>query len=52
MLDKETLENSTAREIAAIQASDFIRLGSKKYYDPTEADKWVVDWEGVAKGFL
>ena len=27
-LDKDTLENSTAQEIAAIQASDFIRTGS------------------------
>jgi hypothetical protein len=53
-LDKETLENSTAAEIAAIQATDFIRSGTKnpKYYDPTEPDHWVVDFEGVAKGFL
>jgi Argonaute siRNA chaperone (ARC) complex subunit Arb1 len=51
-LDAETLQSATAEEIAAIQATDFIRPGSKKYYDPTESDKWVVDWEGVAKGFL
>ncbi len=53
-LDKETLENSTAAEIAAIQASDFIRTGGmdaeSKYYDGS--DKWVVDFEGIAKGFL
>lgn len=53
-LDEETLENSTVDEIAAIQATDHIRTGAKnaKYYDPTDADKWVVDFEGVAKGFL
>jgi hypothetical protein len=52
-LDEETLASATAEEIAAIQATDFVRPGgSKKYYDPAESDKWVVDWEGVAKGFL
>jgi len=53
-LDKETLENATAQEIAAIQATDFIREGSKtgKYYDPSHPEDWVVDFEGVAKGFL
>ena len=51
-LDAETLASATAEEIAAIQATDFIRPGSKKYYDPAESDKWVVDWEGVCKGFL
>jgi hypothetical protein len=53
-LDQETLDNATADEIAAIQATDYIRSGSKneKYYDPTEPGKWVIDFEGVAKGFL
>jgi hypothetical protein len=53
-LDKETLETATAEEIAAIQATDHIRTGGKnaKYYDPAEPGKWVVDFEGVAKGFL
>jgi hypothetical protein len=51
-LDTETLENSTAAEIAAIRATDFIRTGSSKYYDPENDEDWVVDWEGVAKGFL
>lgn len=51
-LDKETLENSTAAEIAAIQASDYVHAGKKntKYYDGS--DGWVIDFEGVAKGFL
>lgn len=51
-LDKEILENSTAAEIAAIQATDYVRTGTKssKYYDGS--DDWVVDFEGVAKGFL
>jgi hypothetical protein len=51
-LDKETVENSTAAEIAAIQATDYLQTGTKnaKYYDGS--DGWVVDFEGVAKGFL
>ncbi|KAE8442563.1 hypothetical protein EG329_003050 [Mollisiaceae sp. DMI_Dod_QoI] len=51
-LDQETIESSTAAEIAALQASDYIRTGSgnAKYYDGS--DNWVVDFEGVAKGFL
>lgn len=51
-LDKETVENSTAAEIAAIQASDFLQTGSKnaKYYDGS--DGWVVDFESVVKGYL
>ncbi|TVY23681.1 Argonaute-binding protein [Lachnellula hyalina] len=53
-LDKETLETSTAEEIAAVQATDFVRSGVKntKYYDPNEAENWVVDFEGIAKGFF
>lgn len=51
-LDKETLENSTAAEIAAYQATDFVRSSNAKYYDPSDAENWVVDWEGVARGFL
>lgn len=51
-LDKETVENSTAAEIAAIQASDYLHVDSKnaKYYDG--GDGWVIDFEGVVKGFL
>jgi hypothetical protein len=51
-LDKETLDNSTATEIAAIQATDYVRTGTQnaKFYDGS--DNWVVDFEGVAKGFL
>jgi len=53
-LDKETFATATAEEIAAVQATDFVRTGSKntKYYDPTEEEKWIVDFEGIAKGFL
>ncbi|ATZ55805.1 hypothetical protein BCIN_12g03630 [Botrytis cinerea B05.10] len=51
-LDQETLDNSTAAEIAAIQATDFVRASNAKYYDPSDTENWVVDWEGVAKGFL
>ena len=53
-LDQDTLDNSTAQEIAAIQATDFIRSGQNnlKYYDPSNPEHWVVDFEGIAKGFL
>lgn len=52
-LDKETLENSTAAEIADIQATDHIRSnGPIKFYNAGNPVNWVVDFEGVAKGFL
>ena len=53
-LDKDTIENSTADEIAAIQATDFVRAGTtnSRYYDPLSPEGWVVDFEGVVKGFL
>ena len=51
-LDKATIEDSTADEIRAIQATDYVSTGSKKYFDPLDSDGWVVDFEGVAKGFL
>ena len=53
-LEKETIEESTAREIAAIQATDVIGGSSvnAKYYHPSDDLNWVVDFEGVAKGFL
>jgi len=43
-LDKETLENATAAEIAAIQATDYVQTGTKsaKFYDGSE--DWVVDF--------
>lgn len=52
-LDQETLDNASAAEIAALQATDYVRTGGSgnaKYYDGS--DKWVVDFEGVAKGFF
>lgn len=51
-LDKETTENSTAEEIRAMTATDFVQSGNKKYYDPEEPEHWVVDFEDVARGFL
>jgi len=53
-LDKDTLQNATAQEIAAIQATDHIRggLNNAKFFDPSNAENWVVDFEGVVKGFL
>jgi hypothetical protein len=51
-LDKEALDNSTTDEIRAISAKDYVSFGNKKYYDPNESEHWVVDFEGVASGFL
>jgi hypothetical protein len=51
-LDQDTIENHTAKEIEQIQATDHIRGGAIKFYDPGNAEHWVVDWEGVVKGFL
>jgi len=52
-LDKETLESSTASEIADIQATDHIRSnGPIKFYNAGDPVHWVIDFEGVAKGFL
>ena len=53
-LDRETIENSTAQEIADIQATDFIRSGhsNERFFDPCNPENWVVDFEGIAKGFL
>jgi hypothetical protein len=52
-IDEGTLETSTAAEIAEIRASDYIRSGggSIKFYN-AEDPNWVIDFEGVAKGFL
>lgn len=53
-LDKDTIENSTAQELVDIQATDFIRSGhnNEKFFDPCNPENWVVDFEGIAKGFL
>jgi hypothetical protein len=50
--DKDTLENSTAEDIEHMQATDHIRGGAIKFYDPGNAEHWLVDWEGIVKGFL
>jgi hypothetical protein len=52
-LDENTLESSTAAEIATIQATDYIRSGggSIKFYNAGDPN-WVIDFEGVVKGFL
>ncbi|KAI1003847.1 hypothetical protein K3495_g4363 [Podosphaera aphanis] len=51
-LDKETIENSTTDEVIAFQATDYIHTGQEnpKFFDGS--DKWVVDFEGVVKGFF
>ncbi|KAH8808849.1 Argonaute complex, subunit Arb1 [Xylogone sp. PMI_703] len=53
-LDQDMVENSTTNEILEMQATDHIRVGAHniRFYDPTDSENWVVDFEGVAKGFL
>lgn len=53
-LDKDTLENCNAAEIAEIQATDHIRSGNGpiKFYDAGNPVHWVIDFESVVKGFL
>lgn len=52
-LDKETIEKCNAKEIAAIQATDYVRVNgfiNTKTYDGSA--NWAVDWKGVAEGYL
>lgn len=53
-LDKEILAESTAAEIAEMTATDYIRAGTGriKFYDGSDSEHWVVDFEGIVKGFL
>lgn len=49
-LSKEDLEDKTAAEISSLTATDFTREDQYDLEDPES--RWVVDFEGVAKGFL
>ncbi len=53
-LDKNTLEQSTAKEIAEIQATDYIQAGTGniKYYDPEASEHWELNFKAVMEGFL
>jgi hypothetical protein len=53
-IDQDMIEGSTANEILEMQATDYIRDGAQniRYYDPANPEHWVVDFEGVVKGFL
>lgn len=53
-LDSNDMKEMTADEIAASKATDFIRpgAGNSKFYDPEHAEHWVVDFVGIAMGFL
>ncbi|KAH8680522.1 Argonaute complex, subunit Arb1 [Xylariales sp. PMI_506] len=47
-------ESANAHEIRVMTARDVIHGGcsDSKFYDPEDADGWVVDFEGIVKGFL
>ena len=49
-LDQQTLETSNAAEIAALTATSFV--GEDKEGAGELGSKYVVDFDGVAKGFL
>lgn len=54
-VDNETLEDFDGPTIADINATDVMFSGDgsgSKFYDPSEPQKWVVDFEGIAKAFL
>lgn len=52
-LDQDTIENFSAAEVARFQAQDYVRGStSLKFYNPDNARHWVIDFEGIAKGFL
>jgi hypothetical protein len=55
-LDKNTIDEYNASEIADIQAVDMVNSAlagqSRKFYSTQNAQHWVVDFEGVTKGFL
>ncbi|KAH8885524.1 hypothetical protein GQ53DRAFT_659724 [Thozetella sp. PMI_491] len=53
-LDYETLEESTKSELREIEASDVIPRGEgdPRFYNPNDAEHWVVDFTGVVSGFL
>ncbi|KFY38808.1 hypothetical protein V495_06354 [Pseudogymnoascus sp. VKM F-4514 (FW-929)] len=54
-VDNETLEDFDGPTIADINATDVMFSGDgsgSKFYDPSEPQNWVVDFEGIAKAFL
>ncbi|KAK7928312.1 hypothetical protein PG985_005310 [Apiospora marii] len=53
-MDADAIREATTDEIRLMTATDFIQTGahSAKFYHPKFAEGWVVDFEGVVKGFL
>ncbi|KAK7981370.1 argonaute siRNA chaperone complex subunit Arb1 [Apiospora saccharicola] len=53
-MDADAIREATTDEIRQMTATDFIQSGASgaKYYHPKDAEDWVVDFEGVVKGFL
>jgi hypothetical protein len=52
-LDKDLIEQSTAEGIREFTATDYIHSAHTcKFYSVNDIDNWLVDFEGVAKGFL
>lgn len=51
-LDKELLATGTKDEIARFAATDYIGSNNIRFYDAANPKHWVVDFEGVVKGFL
>lgn len=53
-MDADAIREATTDEIRQMTATDFVQSGasSAKFYHPQHAEGWVVDFEGVVKGFL
>ncbi|KAI1208409.1 Argonaute siRNA chaperone complex subunit Arb1-domain-containing protein [Annulohypoxylon truncatum] len=50
--DREALAEADAEEIRQMTATDFVGGGGGRFYNPAEPDNWVVDFDGIARGFL
>ncbi|KAK8091408.1 uncharacterized protein PG998_015223 [Apiospora kogelbergensis] len=53
-MDIDEIRAATTDEIRQMTATEFIQSGvtSAKFYNPKDTEDWVVDFEGVVKGFL
>ncbi|KAI4866815.1 Argonaute siRNA chaperone complex subunit Arb1-domain-containing protein [Hypoxylon rubiginosum] len=50
--DRDALEEADADEIRKMTATDFVGGSGQRFFDPLEQEHWVVDFEGIIKGYL
>ncbi|KAI0017187.1 Argonaute siRNA chaperone complex subunit Arb1-domain-containing protein [Xylariomycetidae sp. FL0641] len=51
-LDQDTINEADKDEIRQMTATDFVGGAGMRFYDPSDKENWVVDFEGIVKGFL